>query len=385
MSKIITVLGSTGSIGEQALDVARKNGYRIKALAAGKSIDKLEAQAREFMPEIVAVFDETAASELKDRLNDTPITVLSGSEGVCFAAEKKVDIVLNAIVGIAGLKPTFAAMEAKNDIALANKETLVTAGELVNRKAKEQGIRIIPVDSEHSAIFQSLQGVPEGSLKKILLTASGGPFYGKTIDELKNVTAAEALKHPNWSMGNKITIDSATLMNKGLEVIEAVHLFGVSADDIEVLVHRQSILHSAVELCDGAVIGQMGTPDMRLPIEYAITWPERGSLCCDRLSLADVGTLTFARPDIDTFRCLKLCIDAIRAGGLKPAAANGANEEAVALFLGGKIGFADIADLVEAAIEAQPTVETYDLDDVFEADKNARNLVLRKINSGDNY
>ncbi|MBQ9768736.1 MAG: 1-deoxy-D-xylulose-5-phosphate reductoisomerase [Clostridia bacterium] len=385
MSKIITVLGSTGSIGEQALDVARKNGYRIKALAAGKSIDKLEAQAREFMPEIVAVFDETAASELKDRLNDTPITVLSGSEGVCFAAEKKVDIVLNAIVGIAGLKPTFSAMEAKNDIALANKETLVTAGKLVNRKAKEQGIRIIPVDSEHSAIFQSLQGVPEGSLKKILLTASGGPFYGKTIDELKNVTAAEALKHPNWSMGNKITIDSATLMNKGLEVIEAVHLFGVSADDIEVLVHRQSILHSAVELCDGAVIGQMGTPDMRLPIEYAITWPERGSLCCDRLSLADVGTLTFARPDIDTFRCLKLCIDAIKAGGLKPAAANGANEEAVALFLGGKIGFTDIADLVEAAIEAQPTVETYDLDDVFEADKNARNLVLRKTNSGDNY
>jgi len=385
MSKIITVLGSTGSIGEQALDVARKNGYRIKALAAGKSIDKLEAQAREFMPEIVAVFDEAAASEIKDRLNDTPITVLSGSEGVCFAAEKKVDIVLNAIVGIAGLKPTFAAMEAKNDIALANKETLVTAGELVNRKAKEQGIRIIPVDSEHSAIFQSLQGVPEGSLKKILLTASGGPFYGKTIDELKNVTAAEALKHPNWSMGNKITIDSATLMNKGLEVIEAVHLFGVSADDIEVLVHRQSILHSAVELCDGAVIGQMGTPDMRLPIEYAITWPERGSLCCDRLSLADVGTLTFARPDIDTFRCLKLCIDAIKTGGLKPAAANGANEEAVALFLGGKIGFTDIADLVEAAIEAQPTVETYDLDDVFEADKNARNLVLRKINSGDNY
>ncbi len=385
MSKIITVLGSTGSIGEQALDVARKNGYRIKALAAGKSIDKLEAQAREFMPEIVAVFDEAAASELKDRLNDTPITVLSGSEGVCFAAEKKVDIVLNAIVGIAGLKPTFAAMEAKNDIALANKETLVTAGELVNRKAKEQGIRIIPVDSEHSAIFQSLQGVDEGSLKKILLTASGGPFYGKTIDELKNVTAAEALKHPNWLMGNKITIDSATLMNKGLEVIEAVHLFGVSADDIEVLVHRQSILHSAVELCDGAVIGQMGTPDMRLPIEYAITWPERGSLCCDRLSLADVGTLTFARPDIDTFRCLKLCIDAIKAGGLKPAAANGANEEAVALFLGGKIGFTDIADLVEAAIEAQPTVEIYDLDDVFEADKNARNLVLRKINSGDNY
>lgn len=385
MSKIISVLGSTGSIGEQALDVARKSGYRIKALAAGKNIDKLEAQAREFMPEIVAVFDPSAAAELKNRLNDTPITVLSESEGVCFAAEKKVDIVLNAIVGIAGLKPTFAAMEAKNDIALANKETLVTAGELVNKKAAEQGIKIIPVDSEHSAIFQSLQGAPKGSLKKILLTASGGPFYGKTLEELKNVTAAEALKHPNWSMGNKITIDSATLMNKGLEVIEAVHLFGVTADDIEVLVHRQSILHSAVELCDGAVIGQMGTPDMRLPIEYAITWPERGDLCCERLSLADVGTLTFARPDLDTFRCLKLCINAIKAGGLKPAAANGANEEAVALFLGGKIGFTDIADLVEAAIEAQPDVSDYTLDDVLDADKNARSLVLKKINLGDNY
>ena len=385
MSKIISVLGSTGSIGEQALDVARKSGYRIKALAAGKNIDKLEAQAREFMPEIVAVFDPSAAAELKNRLNNTPITVLSESEGVCFAAEKKVDIVLNAIVGIAGLKPTFAAMEAKNDIALANKETLVTAGELVNKKAAEQGIKIIPVDSEHSAIFQSLQGAPKGSLKKILLTASGGPFYGKTLEELKNVTAAEALKHPNWSMGNKITIDSATLMNKGLEVIEAVHLFGVTADDIEVLVHRQSILHSAVELCDGAVIGQMGTPDMRLPIEYAITWPERGDLCCERLSLADVGTLTFARPDLDTFRCLKLCINAIKAGGLKPAAANGANEEAVALFLGGKIGFTDIADLVEAAIEAQPAVLDYTLDDVLDADKNARSLVLKKINLGDNY
>ena len=385
MSKIISVLGSTGSIGEQALDVARKSGYRIKALAAGKNIDKLEAQAREFMPEIVAVFDPSAAAELKNRLNNTPITVLSESEGVCFAAAQKVDIVLNAIVGIAGLKPTFAAMEAKNDIALANKETLVTAGELVNKKAAEQGIKIIPVDSEHSAIFQSLQGAPKGSLKKILLTASGGPFYGKTLEELKNVTAAEALKHPNWSMGNKITIDSATLMNKGLEVIEAVHLFGVTADDIEVLVHRQSILHSAVELCDGAVIGQMGTPDMRLPIEYAITWPERGDLCCERLSLADVGTLTFARPDLDTFRCLKLCINAIKAGGLKPAAANGANEEAVALFLGGKIGFTDIADLVEAAIEAQPAVSDYTLDDVLDADKNARSLVLKKINLGDNY
>ncbi len=379
MSKTLVILGSTGSIGEQALDVARKNGYRVKAIAAGKSIDKLEAQAREFSVEAVAVFDEKSAELLKIRLKDTNIKVFSGNAGVCEVASLKADIVLNSIVGIAGLFPTFAALEAKNDIALANKETLVTAGELVNKKANEMGVKIIPVDSEHSAIFQSLQGAPEGSLKKIILTASGGPFYGKTKEELKNVTVAQALNHPNWSMGSKITIDSATLMNKGLEVIEAVHLFGVSADDIEVLVHRQSILHSAVELCDGAVIGQMGTPDMRLPIEYAITYPERGDLCCERLSLADVGTLTFARPDTDTFKCLKLCIEAIKAGGLKPAAANGANEEAVALFLGGKIKFLDIPRLVEAAISNQPDVSDYTLEDVFEADRRARELVKSAI------
>ena len=380
MSKSLVILGSTGSIGEQALDVARQSGYVVKAIAAGKSIDKLEAQAREFSVEAVAGFDETAANELKTRLADTNISVLCGTEGVCEVASIKADIVLNAIVGIAGLRPMFAAMNAKNDVALANKETLVTAGELVNAKAKEMGIRIIPVDSEHSAIFQSLQGAPEGSLKKILLTASGGPFYGKTLEELQNVTVKEALNHPNWSMGSKITIDSATLMNKGLEVIEAVHLFGVSADDIEVLVHRQSILHSAVELCDGAVIGQMGTPDMRLPIEYAITYPERGDMCCDRLSLADVGTLTFARPDKETFKCLQICIDAIKAGGLKPAAANGANEEAVALFLAGKIRFLDIPRLVEMATKAQSAVSEYTLEDVFAADKAARELVRAQIN-----
>lgn len=380
MSKTLVILGSTGSIGEQALDVARQNGYKVKAIAAGKSIDKLEAQAREFSVEAVAVFDRQATIELKERLKDTNISVLDGTDGVCQVAAMKADIVLNAIVGIAGLRPMFAAMEAKNDVALANKETLVTAGELVNAKAKEMGIKIIPVDSEHSAIFQSLQGAPVGSLKKILLTASGGPFYGKTISELEKVTVREALNHPNWSMGSKITIDSATLMNKGLEVIEAVHLFGVYADDIEVLVHRQSILHSAVELCDGAVIGQMGTPDMRLPIEYAITYPERGDMCCDRLSLADVGTLTFARPDKETFKCLQICIDAIKAGGLKPAAANGANEEAVSLFLAGKIRFLDIPRLVEMATDAQPAVSEYTLEDVFAADKAARELVRAKMN-----
>lgn len=379
MKKTLVILGSTGSIGEQALDVARQNGYTVSALAAGKSIEKLEKQAREFNVESVAVFDEDAAITLSARLKDTNIKVLTGTKGVCEVAALKADIVLNAIVGIAGLRPTFAAIEAGNNIALANKETLVTAGELVNKRAEEKGVKIIPVDSEHSAIFQSLQGVPEGSLSKIILTASGGPFFKKTEQELENVTVAEALNHPNWSMGSKITIDSATLMNKGLEVIEAVHLFGVSPDDIEVVVHRQSILHSAVELCDGAVIGQMGTPDMRLPIEYAITYPEREKICCDRLSLTEVGTLTFEKPDLKTFRCLQICIDAIKDGGLKPAAANGANEEAVALFLNGKIKFLDIARLVSLATEQQSSVESYTLEDVFEADRRAREVVKGQI------
>lgn len=380
MSKIISILGSTGSIGTQALDVAHKNGYRIRGLVAGQNIDMLEAQAREFGPEAVALFDSSAAAELKSRLADTNIKVLCGADGVEQVAKLKVDILLNSIVGIAGLRPTLAAIESKNDIALANKETLVTAGTLVNKKAAENGVKIIPVDSEHSAIFQSLQGAPSGSLKKILLTASGGPFYGKTARDLENVTVEQALAHPNWSMGRKITIDSATLMNKGLEVIEAVHLFGVSPDDIEVIVHRQSILHSAVELCDGAVIGQLGTPDMRLPIEYAITYPERGECCCERLSLADIGTLTFSRPDMETFACLKICFDAIKAGGLKPAAANGANEEAVALFLDGKIGFLDIAKLVKAATDAEQNTGDYTADDVFEADLRARRLVRSQLN-----
>ncbi len=380
MSKIISILGSTGSIGTQALDVARKNGYRIRGLVAGKNTDMIEAQAREFGPEVVALFDSSAAEELKSRLADTDIKVLCGADGVEEVAKLKVDILLNSIVGIAGLRPTLAAIESKNNIALSNKETLVTAGTLVNKKAAENGVKIIPVDSEHSAIFQSLQGAPSGSLKKILLTASGGPFYGKTTKDLENVTVEQALAHPNWSMGKKITIDSATLMNKGLEVIEAVHLFGVSPDDIEVIVHRQSILHSAVELCDGAVIGQLGTPDMRLPIEYAITYPERGECCCERLSLADIGTLTFSRPDMETFACLKICFDAIKAGGLKPAAANGANEEAVALFLDGKIGFLDIAKLVKSATDAEQNTGSYTADDVFEADLRARRLVRSQLN-----
>ena len=376
--KTIAILGSTGSIGTQALDVAREGNMRVCAIAAGSNIELLEAQAREFSPKLVAVFSESAAKKLRERLADTNITVLSGEEGVLAAAtHKDAEIVLNAIVGIAGLRSTMAIIEAGKTLALANKESLVTAGDLVMKAAKDKGVSILPVDSEHSAIFQSLQGAPVGSLKKILLTASGGPFFGKTRKELEKVTLADALRHPNWSMGRKITIDSATLMNKGLEVIEAAHLFSVSADDIEVLVHRQSIVHSAVELRDGAVIAQLGTADMRLPIQYAITYPERLPCPCGRLSLSEIGTLTFAHPDIETFECLALCIEASRDGGLKAAAVNGANEAAVALFLEEKIAFLDIPRLVRMAYEAQQKVESYTLEDVFAADKEAREIVLK--------
>ncbi len=377
--KNIVILGSTGSIGTQALDVARKHNFKIEALAAGRNIDLLEKQAREFLPRFVAVSDEQSAKELKLRLNDTDIKVISGMEGVCEVASLPCDTVLNSVVGIAGLKPTLAAIDAGNDIALANKETLVTGGDIVNAKAKEKGIKIIPVDSEHSAIFQSLQGVPKGSLKRIILTASGGPFYSKTREELKNVTVAEALNHPNWSMGSKITIDSATLMNKGLEVIEAVHLFGVNADNIEVVVHRQSIFHSGVELTDGAVIAQLGTPDMKLPIAYGITYPERSEYAFERLDLFKVGTLTFEKPDTETFRCLPLCIEAIKRGGIAPAVVNGANEEAVALFLNGKISFLQIGELVEKALESVKNVSSIKLEDIFESDKAAREIVRTSI------
>lgn len=376
MEKSLIILGSTGSIGTQSLTVARQNGWRVTGLAAGSNVDLIEQQVREFKPLKVALFSEEAARDLKARIADTDTAVLSGISGVCEVAESEGDLVLNAIVGIAGLRPTVAALKAGKQFALANKETLVTGGSLVMGLAHEKGIKILPVDSEHSAIFQSLQGAPENSLKKILLTASGGPFYSKTREELGSVTVEQALKHPNWSMGAKITIDSATLMNKGLEVIEAVHLFGVKPQDIEVLVHRQSILHSAVELVDGAVIGQLGTPDMKLPIQYALTYPERANVAYERLSLADIGTLTFARPDTETFKCLRVCIDAINRGGLVPAAANGANEEAVRLFLDRKISFLQIGDLVEAAAANQKAAHNYTLEDVFEADKAAREFVI---------
>ena len=379
MMKRLSVLGSTGSIGTQALEVAEKNGWSITALAAGRNVTLAEEQARKFKPRFVAMYDKAAAKELEIKLRDTDTKVLSGEEGVVAAAESDCDTVLNSVVGIAGLKPTLAAINRRTTVALANKETLVTGGKIVNKRLKETGAKLLPVDSEHSAIFQSLQGAPQNSLKKILLTASGGPFYGKKRAELENVTVKDALNHPNWSMGAKITVDSASLMNKGLEVIEAVHLFGVKADNIEVLVHRQSILHSAVELCDGAVIAQLGTPDMRLPIQYALTYPERADNAFERLSLTDIGTLTFEKPDAETFKCLPLCVKAINEGGLAPTALNGANEEAVALFLAGKIKFLQIADLAEKALMRVHNKKDFTLEDILETDREARTLVRETV------
>ena len=375
--KELVILGSTGSIGTQSLEVARRQGYRVTGLVAGGNTELLEKQAREWKPKTVAVFKADKAKDLKIKLADTDIKVLSGEEGVCEVAGGEGDTVINAIVGIAGLKPTLSAIESGKTIALANKETLVTGGEIVKKKAKEKGVSILPVDSEHSAIFQSLQGTPKGSLKRIMLTASGGPFFGKKREDLRNVTVKEALNHPNWSMGAKITIDSATLMNKGLEVIEAVHLFDISADKIEVLVHRQSIVHSGVELSDGAVIAQLGTPDMRLPIQYALTYPERSDYAFETLDLFKSGTLTFEKPDTDTFRCLPLCIKAINEGGIAPTVVNGANEEAVKLFLEGKIKFLQIADLVEKALTSVDNKKDFSLEDIFRADETARAIVRK--------
>jgi len=381
MQKRISLLGSTGSIGTQALDVARKHSFSVVALAGGRNIELLEAQAREFKPQLVAVADEKAGREIQIALKDTNTKVVFGENAAVEAAAIECDAVLNSIVGIAGLKPTLAAIESGNEIALANKETLVAAGDIVIKNAADKGVRILPVDSEHSAIFQSLQGVPKNSLKKIILTASGGPFFGKTREELENITPQMALKHPNWDMGAKITIDSSTLMNKGLEVIEAVKLFGVDVDDIEVVVHRESIIHSAVMLNDGAVIAQLGVPDMRLPIQYALTYPNRYECPGDELNLFELGKMTFYKPDYDTFTCLSTCISAVKDGGLKPAAANGANEEAVAKFLKGNIKYLQIGELVAEATQNQASVENYSIEDVFAADKMAREFINKKIGS----
>ena len=379
--KNISLLGSTGSIGTQTLDVIRQRGMHACAITANKSVNLLEKQLREFRPEYVAVVDEKAARDFRDRTRDVDYKLLVGTDGVCECAQlDDADTVLNSVVGIAGLKPTLASINAKKTVALANKETMVTGGKLVTSAAQKNGVRILPVDSEHSAIFQCLNAAPpERRLRKIILTASGGPFFGRTKSSLKNVTVEQALNHPNWSMGAKITVDSATMMNKGLEVIEAVHLFGVTADEIEVVVHRESLVHSAVEFSDGSIIAQLGVHDMRVPIQYALTYPDRCDAPCERLSITDAGTMTFSKPDTDTFTCLAVCIDAIRHGGLKPVAANGANEQAVSLFLDRKIDFLRIGELVAAATEAQSVGEVSSLDDIFAADKAAREFVLSNI------
>lgn len=376
MTENLSILGSTGSIGKQSLDVCRKCGYGVKALTAFSSVDEIEKQAREFKPEKVALVDEKAAADLKIKLADTDIKVLGGMDGVCECAEiQSADTVLNSVVGMAGLKPTLTAIYAGKKIALANKETLVAGGQLVMSEAKRHSVEILPVDSEHSAIFQCLQGKPTNkALKKIILTASGGPFFGKTAEELRDVTVEKALKHPNWSMGAKITIDSATMMNKGLELIEAVWLFSVKPDDVDIVVHRESIVHSAVEYDDNSVIAQLGLPDMRIPIQYALTYPERFESPVGELSLSQIGKLTFFEPDYETFRCINLCRKAINMGGLYPAAVNSANEQANLMFRQGKIGFLDIADRVEAVLEKTPHYDNYTFEDILEIDKFAREI-----------
>lgn len=379
--KGIALLGSTGSIGTQSLDVCRMHGYRVVCLTANRRVDLMEAQIREFRPDLVSMMDPAAADDLRTRVADTGTKVLSGMDGLIECATYSgADTVLNAVVGMVGLQPTLAAIQAKKTLALANKETLVAGGHLVTNTAKAYGVDILPVDSEHSAIFQCLQGSPEkGAVKKLILTASGGPFFGKTLAELENVTAADALKHPNWDMGAKITIDSATMMNKGLEFIEAKWLFDMPIDAIDIVVHRESVVHSAIAYQDNSVIAQLGVPDMRIPIQYALTYPQRLPSPVQELSLVDYGKLTFYAPDYDTFRCINVCKDAIAAGGLRPAAANGANEESVRLFLNGKIKFTDIAVLNRAAMEACPQVADYTLEDVLQADRAARDYVIEAV------
>lgn len=382
MKQNLAVLGSTGSIGTQTLDVVRKLGLNVCVLAANRNIQLLEEQIREFKPQLVAVFDLNAAKKLKENIADLSVQVVAGMDGLCEAASyAQADLICNSVVGMVGLKPTLAAIEAGKDLALSNKETLVAGGALVMPAAKKRGVRIFPVDSEHSAIFQCLQGCPDkNALKRILLTASGGPFFGKTRKELTNITPEQALKHPNWNMGAKVTIDSATMMNKGLEVIEASWLFEIPVQDIDVLVHRESIVHSMIEYTDGAVMAQLGVPDMRLPIQYAITWPKRKECPVKQLNLTDYTQLTFYKPDDATFTCLQTCKTALQRGGLAPAAANGANEAAVKLFLEGKISFLQIGELVEEAMQNQADVlDVSSVEAILDADSRARSYVFERL------
>lgn len=377
MYKNLAILGSTGSIGLQTLDVVRKLNLNVDALSAYSSIDILEEQTREFLPKLVVVYDETKAKEFKDKIKDLDIRVLSGMEGLIeLTSLSSTDLVVNSLVGMVGLKPTLSAISFKKDIAFANKETLVAGGDLVMSAVKENKVKLLPVDSEHSAIFQCLEASPEKkALKKIILTASGGPFFDKTDEELKNVTLKDALNHPNWSMGNKITIDSATMMNKGLEIIEAVHLFDMPADSIDVVIHRESIIHSMIEFSDNSILAQLGCPDMRIPIQYAITYPERYESLVDEVDFYKLGKMTFYAPDFEKFKCLSACKKAIEIGGLLPCYANAANEVANKLFRDSEISFLDIGEIVSDTVNHFEYKKASDLKDVLDADMSAREYV----------
>ena len=377
MVQCVSILGSTGSIGRQSLDIVKHLNIRVAALAAGTSAELMAQQCREFLPELAVMGTEQAAAELKALIPDLAIRVSWGEAGLIEAATMEdADCVITAVVGMLGLKPTLAAIRAHKRIGLANKETLVCAGELVMAEARQHGVEIVPVDSEHSAIFQCLMGAGEKrEIKRLILTCSGGPFFGKSREELKTMTKADALRHPNWAMGPKITVDSATLMNKGLEVIEAMRLYDMPLEQVDVVIHRQSIIHSMVEFVDGAVMAQMGAPDMRLPIQLAMTYPERHACVAPELDLLKCGALTFAQPDLEAFPCLKLAMDCAKKGGNACAAMNGANEEAVALFLADKIGFYDIYDLVAKAVDAVPFIQEPTLEDILETDRLARAAV----------
>lgn len=374
--KNIAILGSTGSIGTQTLDVVRANGdITVTALAAGTNIELLEAQIREFKPSLACVWEEKGARELRVRTADLKVRIVSGMEGLIEAAtEPESGLLVTAIVGMIGIRPTIAAMNAGKDIALANKETLVTAGHIIMPLAKEKHVRLLPVDSEHSAIFQCLNGEKQGSLKKILLTASGGPFRGRTKEQMKDITPADALKHPNWSMGRKITIDSATMVNKGLEVMEAGWLFGAGPEEIQVVVQPKSIIHSMVEFADGAVMAQLGTPDMRLPIQYALYYPERRLLEGERLDFWKLAEITFEKPDMENFRGLALAYEAMRQGGSMPTVFNAANELAVSDFLNGRLSFLGIAERIEAAMQRHQRIDSPTVEEILETEKWVQSL-----------
>lgn len=381
--KKIAILGSTGSIGTQTLDIVREQGdIQVVAMAAGSNISLLEAQMREFKPSLVSVWDEKKASELRTNTKDLGIKIVSGMEGLLeVSVIPESEILVTAIVGMLGIRPTIAAIKAGKKIALANKETLVTAGHIIIPLAKEYKVPILPVDSEHSAIFQSLQGAGDNKISRILLTASGGPFRGRKADELKNIQVEDALKHPNWSMGRKITIDSSTLVNKGLEVMEAKWLFDVALDQIQVVVHPQSVIHSAVEYQDGAVIAQLGTPDMRLPIQYALYYPERRNLSGRRLDLFEIADLTFEKPDTDTFRGLALAYRAMEKGGNIPTVYNAANEKAVSLFLDRKISYPEITELIEACMENAEFIDHPDVDEILGTEAAAYEFIEKKMSA----